>query len=128
MDPCCISLGLAAGLGGRLYPENFNKGKERWVNMIFKAPLLDIVQALPAPTSASAAGQGQTLKSSFSLHSLDSTLYYQLSIYSKYAHNSAKSEDKDTKLSGYEPWGLPITSITRKPNPTSPTLICHDLS
>ena len=32
------------------------------------------------------------------------------------------------KLSGYDPWGLPSTSITPKPNPTSPTLICHDLA
>ena len=41
---------------------------------------------------------------------------------------SAKNIDNDTKLSGYDPWCLPSTSITPKPNPTSSTLICHDLS
>ena len=28
---------------------------------------------------------------------------------------SVKNQDKDTKLSGYDPWGLPSTSITPKP-------------
>ena len=60
------------------------------------------------------------------LHSTPTTR--KLSIYSEYAYNSAKNNDNDMKLSEYDPWGLPSTSINPKPNPTSPTLICHDLS
>ena len=41
---------------------------------------------------------------------------------------SAENKDNDTKFSGYDPWGLLSTSIAPKPNPTSPTLNCHDLS
>ena len=44
-------------------------------------------------------------------------LSWQLSIYSEYAYNSAKNKDNDMKLSGYDPWGLPSTSITPKPKP-----------
>ena len=48
------------------------------------------------------------------LLSLSSLSLLKLAIYSRYPYISAKNKDNDTKLSGYDPWGLSRSSMSSR--------------